>query len=470
MNKKKVMANVLIIILLLINIVRLFNDTLWADECFTYELVKHDVFGILEGTINDFHPPLYYLITKLFAAIFNYSIVGYRVSSLVAVILLAFFGFQLIKNLFGKLEAFIFTCCVLIAPTMYYTVEMRMYSWAYMFITLFILFSYKMLHNSKKSDTLWMILIGVAAAYTHYFALIMIASIYFVLLLISIIRKNYKNIKKIVICIISSIILYLPWIGIVFNQMAAYGKTELEFKSLTYYFKIFAGFICLFTGTLRTVVNISIPETILTVICALIMFIIIIKNFISAVKEKKAQLDLYIIFIVALILSYLAGIFMDILSHTFVARYLYPLTGFIWIILSVSITDMIRKKEIWAKEMAVMLLIIFITDSMITIYEEYQDEIKNNDTIAFINENVGSNDIIVTDYRLYSWIVLRYYFPDIHNEFCEEQNFDNYKNYDHIWYIHALQNDTNPILLKYNWSEQLTSSLGENDFILYKLE
>ena len=66
---------------------------------------------------------------------------------------------------------------------------------------------------------------------------------------------------------------------------------------------------------------------------------------------------------------------MDILSHTFVARYLYPLTGFIWIILSVSITDMIRKKEIWAKEMAVMLLIIFITDSMITIYEEYRTEI-----------------------------------------------------------------------------------------------
>lgn len=469
-RKTEFMTYFIVILFMFLNAIRLFNSTLWADECFTYDLIRKSWGEVINGTINDFHPPLYYLITKLICIPFGYSIAGYRLSSLIAVGILAFWGYHQLNKLFGRLVGFTFVACVLMAPTMYYSVEMRMYSWAYCFITLFVIYAYQFIYEEDVKNGIWIVLLGVFAAYSHYFALIMVATIYFSILLLLLVRKKWDRVKKLLICIIISIIFYMPWMTIVIHQMDAYGKTGITIKSVSYYLKSLFGFFCIFSGTLRTMADISFIEIVLTVVCGGVLFGAIACYLIHVVRNKKETFVFYVLFIISLFFSFIAGILMDMMSHTFVSRYLYPLAGFIWILFALSISWMIQKYKKPGITIAGLVLVLFLIDYGITVYNEVEDDRRNRETVEYINKNVDENDLIVTDYSLYSWIVLDYYFPDLENKKYDEKQFKTYEKYEDIWFVHAEQIDSRSVLKMHDWEEQLDSSLGENDFVLYKLK
>lgn len=460
----------LLLVGLLINFSRLFGSVMWADEIFSYELIQKNWFDVIEGTANDFHPPLYYLITKCFSSLFHYSIFGCRLSSFAAVLLLTGIGYIKIEKIFGKQEAIIFASCVLIAPTMYYSAEMRMYSWALCFVILMVLDAYQYIVDKKISNLIEMTVMGILAAYTHYFALIVVALVYFAVLLVFITKKDLKGITKLFAGIFVSIISYLPWFGVVLAQMDGYGKTVVEIKSVFYYIKALVGFVCLFSGTLRTIVDLSVLDMILTALGAALLAILLIRYLTNVISKKSTQGYMWFIFIVVLVGAFFAGVVMDMLSHTFVARYLYPITGLIWILASLAVVDWNRKNPKSGKALIVGLLLLFLADCGITIYQEKVEQKLHDETVAFVQENVGKEDIIVTDYALYSWNVLQYYFPDVANEKYSEETFEKHiGKYDDVWYVHAKQIDNSKIISKYQWEECLVSSLAENDCIIYKL-
>lgn len=64
---KNVMFYAVPLLFLLMGILTCFNDTIWVDEAFSVELVKHSFVDIIKLDATDVHPPLYYLIYKLFA-------------------------------------------------------------------------------------------------------------------------------------------------------------------------------------------------------------------------------------------------------------------------------------------------------------------------------------------------------------------------------------------------------------------
>ena len=55
-----------------------FNDTIWVDEAFSVEMVKHSFIEIIKLDALDVHPPLYYLIYKTCAEPFLENGGGYR--------------------------------------------------------------------------------------------------------------------------------------------------------------------------------------------------------------------------------------------------------------------------------------------------------------------------------------------------------------------------------------------------------
>lgn len=461
---------ILLIIGSILNILRIFGTNLWADEIFSYELIQKSWIGIIEGTINDFHPPLYYLITKIFCIISDYSIVGYRMSSLCAILVLMLIGGCKIKKCFGKNESLVFLVCILIAPTMYYHVEIRMYSWALCFVTLLTIYSYQFLVGESKKELLGMIITGVLAAYTHYFALVVVALLYGSLFLIFIYKKDWKKISWMFCGVGVSILMYLPWIGIVLTQIENYGKSDIEIKSLFYYIKLLMGFVCLFSGTLRTVVNMPIFDIVLTVLGAVALAALLFFYFRKLPKGANEK-NLFFMFVIVFVGMFFSGVLMDMLSHTFVARYFYPITGVIWILISLALVSLYKENNKYGMFMALLLIVLFIVDGVVVINQEYHDQKSHEMTLEFVNNNVDENDLLVTDYDLYAWIVLRHYFPNVNNLRYKANEFEkNIEEYEDIWFVHGKQVDSYNILNDYKWKEYLNSSLAENGCIIYKLE
>ena len=56
----------------------LASPSFWLDEVFTWETVEGSWGEVLARTAQDVHPPLYYLILKLFCTIFGFHKLVFR--------------------------------------------------------------------------------------------------------------------------------------------------------------------------------------------------------------------------------------------------------------------------------------------------------------------------------------------------------------------------------------------------------
>lgn len=86
-KKRQVILLAISILVILVNLSLIFNDSVWYDEAYTMNLVRVNFFDILNGTSIDLHPPLYYFSVKFFTLIFGYSVPDAKLASITPVFL-----------------------------------------------------------------------------------------------------------------------------------------------------------------------------------------------------------------------------------------------------------------------------------------------------------------------------------------------------------------------------------------------
>ncbi|MCH5257284.1 MAG: hypothetical protein J1D87_08310 [Lachnospiraceae bacterium] len=256
--------------LMLINSIRLcLSSDIWYDELFTMGMVEHSYGELINFTARDVHPPLYYIIAKfvldLCKLIFPLAdnIVIVKIVSVLPYFLLLFYAVTFLRKRFGIFVSGVFMFCILTMPQLSaYTVEMRMYGWALFFVTATFFYAYAIVcpditdvnidshkdgvkHWSIGNSGIWthrvksysaknyvaIVLYGLAAAYTQYFACIAVIMVYLYLLISSIMQykakasiNNSSGIKALKcwgICVVISIIGYLPWLFVLMAQISA---------------------------------------------------------------------------------------------------------------------------------------------------------------------------------------------------------------------------------------------------------
>ena len=120
-----------------------FSNTVWYDEAYTMAMIKHTFSDICSITAQDVHPPLYYILLKIFAAPFGYSIFAAKVFSIIPHLLLIVLGYIKLTEFFDRKTGFLFALMTAFLPIMTtYAVELRMYGWAALFVTGCALFFY----------------------------------------------------------------------------------------------------------------------------------------------------------------------------------------------------------------------------------------------------------------------------------------------------------------------------------------
>lgn len=240
-----------IALMMLINSIRLcFCGDIWYDELFTVGMAEHSYGELIHFTAEDVHPPLYYCIVKFVLDLCKLiipsadSVIVIKLVSVLPYFLLLAYGLFFLRKKFGTFVMGLFLFCVLSMPQMSaYTVEMRMYSLALFFVAAAFFHAYGIVCEDGHFAALTFY--GLAAAYTQYFACVAVVMVYAYLFLWFLVRYKRsgrqdkeagKALKKLVICVLISVLAYLPWLFVLVSQVTAvrtnYWILPLTWRSL----------------------------------------------------------------------------------------------------------------------------------------------------------------------------------------------------------------------------------------------
>lgn len=206
------------------------TQSLWRDEAFTYILAKRNIIDIIILTLQDFNPPLYYLLIHFWVKLFGHSEVSLRLPSLLFYLGTIYFAHHIILeilNIKGK-KSWIYLLFFVFNPLLiYYAFEARMYSLLAFLTTA----SFYYFYSRKTKPYLLATTLGL---YTHYFMILVVIT-QTVSLLIREIKetKNFKSLKLIIL----SLFIFLPWVFsllIVKKSVSSFWIQHIPFKEVIF--------------------------------------------------------------------------------------------------------------------------------------------------------------------------------------------------------------------------------------------
>ncbi|MBX4187543.1 MAG: glycosyltransferase family 39 protein [Candidatus Doudnabacteria bacterium] len=220
----------LLLILASATVLRFYNNTaiaLWHDEAFSALYIKYGWGEMMHRIILDVHPPLYYIVLRLWSYIFGDSLLSLRGFSILLGTLTVLAGYVFVKKAFKSQNLALLAAFFLaINPfQIQYALEARMYTLG----TFLVMFSswllLKALENKNKKTWIIYGVFAAASLYTHYY------------LLFSVLAQGlyalyhiYKNstwrgslrdnqLVNLILAGITSVVLYIPWIPAFLEQL-----------------------------------------------------------------------------------------------------------------------------------------------------------------------------------------------------------------------------------------------------------
>ena len=201
------------------------GQSVWFDEGYSLMLIERPVSEIISLTSVDAHPPLYYLMLKLWVSLFGTNELMIRASSALcgaaSIVVMAL----LLRDLFSKRIALIALPFITFAPFMLrYDYEIRMYA---LVMLIGVVSTWLLVKAWRTKQRLWWLLYGVlvvAGMYTLYMsAVFWLAHLAWLLYMTHQLPSKHAVLKYIYqpywIVYAVSVLLFLPWIPTVLTQL-----------------------------------------------------------------------------------------------------------------------------------------------------------------------------------------------------------------------------------------------------------
>ena len=438
-DKKNKYIHIGIIILGIIFIsLSAFHENIWFDESYSVSIARHSFSEIWNITGHDVHPPLYYWMLHIIWMIFGDQNIAFRLFSVLAIAILGVLGYTHIRKDFGEKIGMLFSFLVYFLPVIcIYSQEIRMYSLAYLLVTIMAIYAYRFyksvkdknaMENQNKNLIIFAIF-SILSCYTHYYALAtagLINLILFIFLIKNVLKarkqkdldvKDKKEIskplKKFLIAAIVQVILYIPWLLFLIEQMTRVGGgfwIQLNLNTLIE--------VPSFQFRVQTDSTIN-ATAIISLIVSIVLYIYMGSRIYKAKKIKEKILPavisiiIYITVIVAVLIISLIG------SPILVGRYLLTLTG---LYIFVFAFFMAKEERKWVTGIicAVILILSFIGNYN-SIKNNY--DTSNKEVMNFMEENIQKDDIIIYN-EIGVGGVLASYFPDNKQYFYNQWYWD----------------------------------------------
>ncbi len=402
----------ILIVATLFQIRLIFNNSIWCDEVFTMLTIDRDWGAFLAELAADVHPPLYYIIVKLFSGLFGYNLLAAKICSIIPTVLMNILVIVLTfkdKEKSNDKINFILLSLFIIITTLtynflYVSLEVRMYSWALFFVTASGIYGYKIIKDPSIKNIAIFILAGLAAALTHYYALIMEVFIY-LYLFIALLKKDKKNFKIILAISLITIIGYSWWLPIAIGQFTR--------VSSNYWIEFNIKDICIYILSILSINrNVFKNYEMLTMLALLVLCIHIIYKLLKKQinEESRSEIIFALLSISVVFMMIIFGTILNIVVRPmFYQRYMIPALGLFW--LGVLI---LLKHTNYRKIIICISFILVIIISIISCQKVYNEELKTGTeaTLNFLESNVGKDDYVISNVNWLATGVLRYYMPD----------------------------------------------------------
>ncbi len=438
-----------------------FNHNVWTDEAYTLHMMERSYGGILGETAVDVHPPLYYLIAKtasLLIPTHEYRILVQKIVSLIPVVLtLGIGGTWICARGFDVQAASVFQVVLGLLPcTMEYAVQLRMYSWGLLFITLCGMAAYDAYVMGRKRDWALLSLMGVAASYTHNYAFVS-ACVICGLLFLCIVIKNRKRLLPWVVSSGLMILAYLPWFRIFLRQASStLNRTDYWIEPITW--KTIWGYF-------RWAFESDVKYTTVMVLCILAAAGI---GNVAAIVKKREKEDIFALLCWTVpFFTALGGVIISLIKNPiYYNRYVFPAMGLLCLFLAISL----RKK---GKAFFVTLLLFFACYGMGSYRQTFDEEYRSSyieQTESFFEEHLGERDVVLYNWEVYGLIYSCYFEED---QLFYLTDFDLGGEYDTIWFLDTPGNMKfqQYVLDAYNLVPEYVGHLGVemNEFDVYRI-
>lgn len=151
---------------------------IWHDEGFSAMIINEPVSAIVARTVNDVHPPFYYVVLHFWQNMFGSSVISLRGFSVVCGIATVVFLYMLLRKLTSEKVAKLGTFFAAIGPFLVrYSDEMRMYSLAALLAVIATYLLVTALQSRDRRQRLWWTAYGLTVAagiYTQYFFVLLV--------------------------------------------------------------------------------------------------------------------------------------------------------------------------------------------------------------------------------------------------------------------------------------------------------
>lgn len=216
----------LFVVLLLGLVLRLINlnQSFWLDEATSVLTARDLSFSeiLTKFSPGDFHPPLYYLMLKIWVGIFGASEIGARSMSVLFGLATVPVIFLIGKHLFDRKVGLIAALFLATAPLhIYYSQEARMYVPAAFSAALFVWFFLK---NSLPG----LIISGLLLIYTDYLPVFLILTLGAFLIIFER-EKIKKEDKEWLLFVFITALFFVPWLPTFIKQLS--GGLSVESSS-----------------------------------------------------------------------------------------------------------------------------------------------------------------------------------------------------------------------------------------------
>ncbi len=462
-NKKKIFYIIFTCVLVILNVIRIFENNYWGDECFSIKMAQLPLGEMLQVTSEDVHPPLYYLILMLCYRILGHHAWLYHFVSLIPYFITVLFILTVIRKQFGDLPALLMlTFTSLSNNAVMYNIEARSFSLAAMMILFAYYFLYRIALGSSKAIYPF-VLFSLGAAYSHYYAM-MSVSIFYIAILIAWIRKKINFSVFIKICILT-FIGYLPWMYI---MVRAYLRTAGGYWITDY--PDWYTCIKFFYNPYPRFAFFSVILFALTCFCP--VYLVIRKKRLHASDQSDAFIWWICWGIVATIGTVAIGEFISwAIQPAFLERYLYPVSQVFWLVLSVSIVKL-KNGNKFAKVLLFVCIVVYGACYVRAYTYERAQDLECSRTVKLLHEKMEKNDVILTDNSHLEWTILGYYFPENNSKLIEEWP-TNLEEGDQYW-LFLNQNISDERIewlsgqgYEADWIDQ--GQLGTNEIQIYKV-
>ncbi len=414
-DKKKYVMYAVICFTTIILILLANNDSVWCDEAYTMLNCRGSFSYMYDNLKVDSWPPFYLFFSWIYAKLFVCSVFSLKIFSIIPVFILMLYGSRVIYRETGSLETtLLFDLLTSFMPISIHTaLEIRGYSWAMLFVTICGIEAWLFFKNTEsKKHAICFFVSGILAAYTHYFALVSVCYIYMFLMLGLLFDKSKRKIlKKWLLFVICSLIVYTPWITkfIGATKSVTKGGYWIQSISLNDLLDFFQFPFVSEIDNLGSVNKNIFSELALIIICWLV-----INTIIDIKKEKdikkKGELYFQICCVMVIVFTIISGyILSKILQPIFVPRYMKPALGLLWLFVAIRFSNMNKNCKSFLLAFGIVLCSYGFLDqknSELNTGTESAKQVIQNQVDNGFNSICSDSDYL-------NWTEIEYYFPEV---------------------------------------------------------